>query len=610
MKHALVIFNEQSTPTIGDVASANRGAALESGQESDQIAKLETELSVARQHLQAIIEEYETSREEMKAANEEMQSSNEELRSTMEELETSKEELQSINEELQTVNQENRHKVEELSQLSSDLQNLLTATQIATLFLDRDLRILRFTPRVAELFSMRVTDRGRPISDLTHRLGYPHLRSDAEAVLHRLVPIEREIEDDSGHWYLTRVLPYRSTEDRIEGIVLTFIDITAQKKAEDAIRSSARELFADGAWLRTMLASLNDGIIATDDQARVRYLNPAAERMTGWLQSEAAGKPDEELYDLRTMTGLTVEKSQLQKALSATSAVGKERFILHARGGQTTPIEASASPILPAGLAEGAVTIIADITEHLRQERLREIERDRLEEEVQKTTDQLGQTRAELRALSAYLINAHEHERRRLAVELHDDFGQRMAALSMRINRAIEQLEKNPKETEEILQSISEEVALLNLGLREVSHRLHPSVLEHLGLLPALRSLIAGFLDDGIDVSFKLPDEIPALSTDVATALYRIAQEALRNALKHAPGAPVHTTLLTQDSYVQLTIRDDGPGFDLNQVRLGGGLGILNMNERARLVNGTLLLSSRPGDGTVVTVRVPVDKSH
>jgi len=106
----------------------------------------------------------------MKASNEEMQSTNEELRSTMEELETSKE-LQSINEELQTVNQQNRHKVEELGQLSSDLQNLLIATDIATLFLDRDLRILRFTPKVGDLFNIRITDRGRPISDLTHRIG-------------------------------------------------------------------------------------------------------------------------------------------------------------------------------------------------------------------------------------------------------------------------------------------------------------------------------------------------------------------------------------------------------------------------------------------------------
>ena len=342
--YVLVIFDEQ--PALrNDATTADSGSAPPSKKEADLIVQLEAELSTERQRLQAIIEEYETSREEMKAANEEMQSSNEELRSTLEELETSKEELQSINEELQTVNQENRHKVEELSQLSSDLQNLLAATDIATLFLDRDLRIMRFTPRVAELFSVRVTDRGRPISDLTHRLGYHQLRSDAESVLNRLVPVEREIEDDAGRWYLTRILPYRSTEDRIEGIVLTFIDITTQKKAENAVRASSRELFAVGAWLRTLLDSLSDGIIAIDVEGQVSYLNPAAEQLTEWRQSEAQGKPIGEVYDLRTLNGQPIEQSQLQKALSTSSIPGKRRFLLRSRGGRTTPIEDAAAPI-------------------------------------------------------------------------------------------------------------------------------------------------------------------------------------------------------------------------------------------------------------------------
>ena len=607
--YVLLIFDER--PEFkSDAAAADSASAPSSGKEAERITQLEAELATERQRLQAIIEEYETSREEMKAANEEMQSSNEELRSTMEELETSKEELQSINEELQTVNQENRHKVDELSQLTSDLQNLLAATDIATLFLDRDLRILRFTPRVAELFSVRVTDRGRPISDLTHRLGYDQLRQDAELVLNRLVPVEREIADDVGHWYLTRVLPYRSTEDRIEGIVLTFIDITSQKKAENAVRASARELFAEGAWLRTVLDSLNDGIIAIDTEAQVRYLNPAAEQLTEWRQFEAHGKPIGDVYDLRTMTGKPVEQSQLQKALSTASVASKQRFLLRSRGGRTTPIEDSAAPILAAGKVEGAVMIVADIAEKRRLERLQEEEHDRLEEEMHKASDELGQTRAELKALSAYLINTQEQERSRLARELHDDLGQRMALLNVQVDRAIEQFRKDPKEAEKLLQTMSGELSKLNHVIREVSHRLHPSILEDLGLLAAVRNLVQSFRSDGNEVSLKLPDEIPALSTDTATAIFRIAQEALRNTTKHAPGAPIQLAVAVEGNAVELTIRDDGPGFDLSKVRLGGGLGILSMNERARLVNGTLLIKSRPGDGTVVTVRVPVQPAH
>ena len=198
----------------------------------------ESERDVARQQLQAIIEEYETSQEELKASNEEMQSANEELRSTLEELETSKEELQSMNEELQTVNQENRHKVEELAQMSSDLQNLLAATDIATLFLDRELRILRFTPSLSDLFNVLATDRGRPLSDISTRLGYDQLDADATRVLRHLAPVERELQDQRGRWYLTRMLAYRSPDDRIEGVVITFVDITSRKSAEDALREA------------------------------------------------------------------------------------------------------------------------------------------------------------------------------------------------------------------------------------------------------------------------------------------------------------------------------------------------------------------------------------
>ncbi|HMB54518.1 MAG TPA: PAS domain-containing protein, partial [Thermoanaerobaculia bacterium] len=226
---ALVIFDERERPSGAASQEAEPEAAANG-------LRLEKDLDLTRQRLRAVIEEHESSQEEMRASNEELQSTNEELRSTMEELETSKEELQSMNEELQTVNQENRHKVEELSQLSSDLQNLLAATDIATLFLDRELRILRFTPKVGELFNVRMADRGRPISDLTHRLGYGELREDARRVLADLVPIERKVNDEEGRWYLARIMPYRSTDDRIEGVVLTFVDVTRLQRAEDALR--------------------------------------------------------------------------------------------------------------------------------------------------------------------------------------------------------------------------------------------------------------------------------------------------------------------------------------------------------------------------------------
>jgi chemotaxis methyl-accepting protein methylase/signal transduction histidine kinase len=228
----LVVFDEHAWAAVDD---ASEMAAVDRT-EGSVVGGLDRELELTRQRLRSVIEESESSQEEMRASNEELQSMNEELRSAMEELETSKEELQSVNEELITVNEENRHKVEELAQMGSDLQTLMSATEIATVFLDRELRILRFTPRVATLFHVRHTDRGRPLRDLTHRFGAHDLVDDAASVLRSLVPVERELVTDEDECFLTRVHPYRSAEDRIDGVVITFVDITQHKEAERRVR--------------------------------------------------------------------------------------------------------------------------------------------------------------------------------------------------------------------------------------------------------------------------------------------------------------------------------------------------------------------------------------
>lgn len=205
---------------------------------------VQTEVDAARHRLHAVVEEDEPSHEELEASNEVSQSANEELRSTLEELETAREELQSMNEEPQTVAQENRHEVDELGQLSNDLTNFLAAADIATIFLDRELRITRFTPTVTALFDVVAADRGRPISDLTNRLGHDGLATDAAEVLRRLVPIERELSDDRDRWFLTRLHPHRTTDERIDGVVITMVDISRRKQADETLRASERQFRA------------------------------------------------------------------------------------------------------------------------------------------------------------------------------------------------------------------------------------------------------------------------------------------------------------------------------------------------------------------------------
>ncbi|HSC18251.1 MAG TPA: CheR family methyltransferase [Rhizomicrobium sp.] len=236
---ALILFVEGEAES-GAVA----GRTLEGSQAAagDTIHQLQQELDLAHSRLRTMREESEAANEELRAANEELQSINEEYRSTAEELETSKEELQSINEELQTVNSELKLKLDTVSRANSDLQNLMAATDFGTLFLDAGLRIKRFTPRTSELFNITQNDIGRQITDFTHQLAYEELAADVARVLKDLAPIEREVSSRNGGWFLVRVRPYRTVDDKIDGVVATFVDITEQKTWETRLRLLLGEL--------------------------------------------------------------------------------------------------------------------------------------------------------------------------------------------------------------------------------------------------------------------------------------------------------------------------------------------------------------------------------
>ena len=229
-EYTLVIFREQKQqPPSEPLPVLPRTEAM---------VELEKENEHLKTQLRDMIYQYETGAEELKASNEELQAMNEELRSATEELETSREELQSVNEELSTVNQELKSKVDEVSRGNSDLQNLMFSTNIPTVFFDRELRIKRYTPASVALFNLIPTDFGRPLSDLTPKLEYPEVNDDAREVLQQLAPIEREVRSTDGSYYLARLLPYRTAEDQIAGVVLTFLDITRRKQAEESLRTA------------------------------------------------------------------------------------------------------------------------------------------------------------------------------------------------------------------------------------------------------------------------------------------------------------------------------------------------------------------------------------
>ena len=262
----LIWFDElEPSPTV-----AANGPAADAVLEP-VMRELEEEMRRTRDQLRSTIEQYEASLEEVKASNEELQAINEELRSATEELETSKEELQSVNEELTTLNHELKLKVDEVSHANSDLQNLMTSTDIGVVFLDRALNIKRFTPRVQDLINVIPSDVGRPLAHLTHRLVTDDLPQLAQSVLHTLRTVEREVQSRDGRRYLARLLPYRSLEDRIGGVVLTFVEVSDLRDAVDARRRSEAALAASEERLQLALRTAPMLVVSLDEQLHITW---------------------------------------------------------------------------------------------------------------------------------------------------------------------------------------------------------------------------------------------------------------------------------------------------------------------------------------------------
>jgi two-component system CheB/CheR fusion protein len=280
----LVILEEAPEAPMG--AEGNGEHLAKSGRPGAadmRIAELKEELRDKEEYLRSSKEELEASNEELKSANEELQSLNEEMQSTNEELETSKEELQSVNEELNTVNTELQSGMMDLSRVNNDMNNLLSGTGIATVFVDHELRILRFTPATTRLINLIQTDVGRPVGHIVSNLvGYTDLVADVQLVLNTLVPKEVEVQTTDGQWYQMRLMPYRTREHVIEGAVITFVDITEMQRVKESLRKANEDL-----RLAVVVRDAYDAITVQDLEGRILAWNPGAVRMYGWNEAEA-----------------------------------------------------------------------------------------------------------------------------------------------------------------------------------------------------------------------------------------------------------------------------------------------------------------------------------
>lgn len=335
----LVVFDEISDESIPaemlqKFVSADKGAEV-------VIRRLEEDLQFTRDRLRLTVDQHEVSVEELKSSNEELQAINEELRSTTEELETSKEELQSVNEELTTVNYELKDKVEEVGNTNLDLHNLMNSIDVSSIFLDRDLQIKRFTSPVQKLFNIIPYDVGRPLAHLTHRLDYENLSADAGEVLQTLKSFEHEIKSEDERWHCVRIVPYHSAENRIDGVLITFEDITDRKLAKQALNDADRrkdEFLATLAHeLRNPLAPIRSGLEiirrADCDEEKVEQTLDIIERQTNQIVRLV-----DDLLDISRITQgkINLKKERIELKTAIELALETSRGRIESNGHQLT----------------------------------------------------------------------------------------------------------------------------------------------------------------------------------------------------------------------------------------------------------------------------------
>jgi two-component system CheB/CheR fusion protein len=564
-------------------------------------SRLDEELSLVKAQLRSTVEQYEAQVEEAQASAEEHQAMNEELRSAAEELETSKEEIQSINEELSTVNQELKIKIEELRLSNNDLQNLINSTDLATIFLDRSLRVKLTTSRAHDIFNVLPTDVGRPLSDITHRLTNANLDGDLRLVLDKLQAVDREVTTIDDRCYLMRIRPYRTIDNRIDGLVLMFQDITARRQAE-----------RETAWSEERLRLLVDGVVdyaiftMTEDGV-IDSWNQGAQRMFGYRGEEIIGHSLDVLFTPEDReSGAAIR--ELAAAAQRDGRCVHERY--HVRRDGTLFFASGVTTRLGDGL--GFAQIARDLTaprlaaDALRRARAEtDLQVASHARELQTVLADQGAAREHVVSLLRKIVTAQEDERGRIARNLHDQLGQRLTALRLSLERAQERLVQSGIGDDEIERAlnlthqIDDDVGFLSWELR-------PAVLEHLGLGVALPRYAHEWSQHyGLEVDYKGDSyQIGHLTHETEVAFYRVAQEALTNVAKHAHASRVDMMLESRDHTVVLVIEDDGVGFDTGDSTVTGrGVGLIGMRERAGLIGAEFEIESKSGEGTSVFIK-------
>jgi two-component system CheB/CheR fusion protein len=540
----------------------------------EQVSALEAELSHTKENLQAAIEELETSNEELQASNEELQSSNEELQST-------NEELQSVNEELYTVNAEFQRKILELTLLTNDIDNLLSSTQVGTIFLDGELKIRKFTPQIAETFDLVMHDVGRPIATFAHKMDHPELVDDLQRVLATGDPVERELLGVKGKAFFLRILPYR-VQGRIDGVVLTLIDISGLKTAEDA-------LFHERYLLNSLLFSVPDAIYFKDARGKFIRANQAMAARLGLKDPrDAVGKTAFELPD----QGLALAMHRQDEAVLRTGEA--QHYALEKRaasdGAQGWDLVTRLALTDRANRVVGIIAIFRDVTEQKRTE-------EKIQEDVRRRDQFLAMLSHELRNPLGAIVSATALLRRKETPPAGP-------------GRLVDLLERQSRQMARLLDD------LLEVGrVTQNKIELRKTVVDLSAVTREAAAAVEEMMESrGLHFTVQIDPSLPRIDGDPAR-LQQIEVNLLSNAAKYtepgghvvlpADGAGVAPEML--DSIFDLFVQSSRT---LDRSQGGLGVGLTLVRALVSMHGGTVTAASGGvGKGCEVTVRLPLTAS-
>lgn len=567
----LVLFREElPAQKKGRVAEAKARGKRRVAQEAEA-DRLRKELEQTRGRVQAILEEQEATNEELRSANEEIQSSNEELQSTNEELETAKEELQSSNEELTTLNEELQNRNTELSTINNDLSNLVNSITVPVVMLSKDLRVRRYTPLAEKVLNLIPSDLGRPITHLKPNVEIPNLEQMVSEAMRTARLKDVELQDRRGHWYSLRVRPYRTSEDVIDGVVMTLMDI-------DALKTEVNELHL---YAESIVETVRQPLAVLDGSLHVLTANAAFYETFHVTAEETSGRFFYALGD--GQWNIPALRELLERVFLAQAAfegfevkrkfpiIGERNMLLH---GRQIRSRGGGAPLI--------LLAIEDVTERKKSEET-------------------------MRALPARLVESQEEERRRIARELHDSTGQTMAALALNLSVLEGKASCLDEQGRAALSDSLILASQISKELRNISYGLHPPALDEMGLEGALRWYVDSFVKrTGLGVDLVLPSTLPQLSESARLTAFRLIQEALANTHRHSDSKTAKVVVSGDGRAIRLEVSDEGSGIAPSHTL---GLGLLGMRERVAQLGGRLEVTSH-GRGTSVKAVLPLSSTQ